>query len=236
MQCTSECCQRLKEESAPYQPCDKSTISATKQKTGQKFRSLNPKWYKDYKWLHYCASRKRVFCHSCCWCYVRGQLTLTKKYDDAFVKEGFNNWKKARERFERHQLSKCHKEAQLKLKSLQAPSVMEQVMSQVQKNQAENRGLLLKQLSSLQFLLRQGLAIRGHKETEGNLIQLLKLRSEDMPSLKSWLQERHYLSHQVVNEMISLMGNTLLRKMLACIREACWFSIIADETRNISNK
>ena len=58
-------------------------------------------------------------------------------------------------------------------------------MSQANKNHAENRDLLMKQLSSLQFLLRQGLAIRGHKETEGNLIQLLELRSEDILVLKS---------------------------------------------------
>ena len=39
-------------------------------------------------------------------------------------------------------------------------------MTQAKKNRAENRELLLKQLPSLQFLLRQGLAIRGQKETE----------------------------------------------------------------------
>lgn len=36
--------------------------------------------------------------------------------------------------------------------------------------------------------------------------------------------------------MISLMGNMLLHKLLAGIRKACLFAIIADETRYISNK
>jgi hypothetical protein len=36
--------------------------------------------------------------------------------------------------------------------------------------------------------------------------------------------------------MISIMGNTLLRKLLTKIRGACWFSILADETRDISNQ
>ena len=31
------------------------------------------------------------------------------------------------------------------------------------------------------------------------------------------------------------MGNTVVRKLLSNIREACWFTIIADETRDISN-
>ena len=127
---------------------------------------------------------------------------MTKKYEDAFVKEGFSNWKKPRERFERHEVSECHKEARLKLESMQAPSVLEELIAQAQKDQAEHKNLLLKQLSSLQYLLRQGLAIRGHQDTEGNLIQLLGLRSEDVPGLKAWLREHRYLSHQVVNEMI----------------------------------
>ena len=95
---------------------------------------------------------------------------------------------------------------------MQAASVVEQLTAQAQKDQAERRNLLLKQLSSLQYLLRQGLAIRGHKESEGNLIQLLELRSEEVPGLKTCLRKRRYLSHQVVNEMIALTGNTLLRK------------------------
>ena len=86
---------------------------------------------------------------------------------------------------------------------MQAPSVVEQLTAQEQKDQAECRNLLLKQLSGQQYLLRHGLAIHGHKETTGNLIQLLELRSEDVPGLKMWLRERQYLSHQVVNEIIS---------------------------------
>ena len=103
----------------------------------------------------------------------------------------------------------CRKEAVLKQKSLQAFSVKEQLMRQANKSRAENRELLLKQLSSPQFLLRQGLAIHGHKETERSLMQWLELRSEDVHSLTSWLQKQRYPSHQIVNEMISLMGNTL---------------------------
>ena len=49
----------------------------------------------------------------------------------------------------------------------------------------------LKQLTSLQFLLKQGLAIRGHKKIDGNLSQLLLLRSKDCPE---WVLEKRYLS------------------------------------------
>ena len=55
--------------------------------------------------------------------------------------------------------------------------------------QKQEQEPLLKQLTSLKFLLRQGLAIRSHEDTESNLIQLLELRSDDCFSLKAWLRE-----------------------------------------------
>lgn len=84
--------------------------------------------------------------------------------------------------------------------------------------------MLLKQLHSLQYLLRQGLPIRGHKENEGNLIQLLQMQSMDSPKLRQWISDGHYLSYDIVNEMIALMGNTLLRQLLTKIQAVKWFS------------
>ena len=221
--------------STPRQPSDKATLSGTQQQIGKKIRYFNPSWYQDFSWIHFCVTRNKIFCWCCVKAYTNGLLTGTKKYDNAFILDGFSNWKKARERLERHQVSECHSEAQLKLSMLRGPSVIQQLSSQATETQSQNRSMLLKLLSSLKFLLRQGMAIRGHKEVDGNLIQLLKLRSSDAPGLKRWLDNRQYLSHDIVNEMITLMGNTLLRKLLTRIREAQWFSIIADETRDISN-
>jgi len=54
--------------------------------------------------------------------------------------------------------------------------------------------MLQKVLSSLKYLLMEGLPIRGHYEEDGNLMQLLKCRSEDVNSLKSFLAAKKYLS------------------------------------------
>ena len=45
------------------------------------------------------------------------------------------------------------------------------------KAKCKNRRMLIKVLSSLQYLLRQGLAIIGHKDEESNLHGLLKFRA-----------------------------------------------------------
>ena len=43
-----------------------------------------------------------------------------------------------------------------------------------------------------------------------------------------------YQSHDIINEMIQLMAIQLLQKLLKEIRSAEWYSIIDDETRDIS--
>ena len=42
-----------------------------------------------------------------------------------------------------------------------------------------NGRMLIKILQNLQFLGRQGLALRGHNQDDSNFIQLMKLRSHD---------------------------------------------------------
>ena len=89
---------------------------------------------------------------------------------------------KATECFRRHEAFESHKEAVVKLQSLHSPIVIEQISSDATKTRAQNGKMLLMALSSPRFLLRQGVAIQGHHESEGNLMQLLQLRSFDNPS------------------------------------------------------
>ena len=165
--------------------------------------------------------------------YEKGLLTFTAHPKTAFFIEGFNNWKKAVERFHEHEKAECHKEAKMKILSSRTPTVKEQLSNEAAKNRAENRRMLLKMISSIKYLLRQGLAIRGHSESEGNLVQLLSLRSEDDPKLTSFLKQQRYLSHEIINEII---GNAVLRQILSNIHEAMWYSVLADETTDISNQ
>jgi hypothetical protein len=40
-------------------------------------------------------------------------------------------------------------------------------------------------IECIRYLLRQGMALRGHVEDEGNLIQLLKLREGDVDGIST---------------------------------------------------
>ena len=87
---------------------------------------------------------------------------MTGKFGEAmFITSGFNNWKKAIHWFEQHAQSSLHREAVLKIELHKQPGVVVQplVNSQIKKDQQNQREMLLITLSSVRFLLRQGLAI-----------------------------------------------------------------------------
>ena len=103
----------------------------------------------------------------------------------------------------------------------------------------KHQHLLLKLLSCIRFLARQGLPLRGHFESadslQGNLYQLLLLRADDCPPLKDWIKKKEYVSPEIVNEIIVLMGQTILRQIVAQIQQAQWYSLIADEATDVSH-
>ena len=167
-------------------------------------------------------------------------LTFSKRQNSTFKDNGFQNWRKALQRFDEHEKSEMHNEAAVKLAAKSSTTdVAAQLNTQHKTDQAFHRDMLMKLLSCIKFLARQGLPLRGHVEdTEsfnGNLYQLLLLRAEDCPQLLTWLHKREYISPEIVNELIAIMGNTVLRQVLALIKSALWYSLIADEATDISH-
>ena len=102
----------------------------------------------------------------------------------AFTEDGFDNWKNALQKFREHEGSFLHRQALLSHQTSLKGSVASLLSASLRKEQAEHRPMLMNLLSSLKLLLRQGSAIRGHKE-EGNLYQVLKCRGEDVPGLEA---------------------------------------------------
>lgn len=84
---------------------------------------------------------------------------------------------------------------------------------------------------------RQGQPVQGDTDSESDFIQLLKLRSKDDPALLEWIQRKNkdkYMTHDVQNEIISIMAHQVQRDLASDIR-GNFFSIIADEYTDVSN-
>ena len=105
--------------------------------------------------------------------------------------------KKALEKFSIHDASACHMEATMIWSSVNRPTITQQISREAGKILADLRSCLLKQLSAMKFLLRQGIALRGHCEEEGNLPQLRNAWAEGSTTLKRWIDEGRYMSHDI---------------------------------------
>lgn len=63
----------------------------------------------------------------------------------------------------------------------------------MQGDQQVRRQMLMVTLAALRFLLRQGLAVRGHNDLESTLVQLLSLQTETIPGFKQYIDDKQYL-------------------------------------------
>lgn len=116
--------------------------------------------------------------------------------------------------------------------------VGEALLRQHAKEKEENRKILLKILSNIRFLARQGLAFRGDgNEADSNFVQLLKLRGEEDPSINEWLAQKanKYTSHEIQDEMVKIMAHHILRKISVNLQSSPFLTIMADETTDSSN-
>ena len=229
--CSEACCNG-EHGRKPYQPKEEAIFSGFV-RNGHRFLPL---WYLKYNWISLCTTRKRVFCLYCQFVQANRRMTFSTKADQAFSEKGFDNYKKAIEKFSVHDKSSSHNEAMLKWHALAGPPVNEQLDSQSANAQATHRAGLLKQLEGMLFLLRQGLALRGHTEAEGNLPQLLAAWGHGCQVIRTWLKENKYMLHDIVSEIICIMGQKVLRRVIGRIKqnERNWYALIADEATDVA--
>ena len=203
-------------------------------------RSFQPQWFDKWRWLHYIEEKDLAFCHTCLLAHKKNQLHSVSNLEQNFISTGFHNWKDATAKFSKHESSQCHKEAVLKIITLPTTTgdVGEMMSSQLAKQRLERRKCLLKLLSNVRFLSRQGLPLRGDgKEMDSNFMQLLTLRSEDVPDLAEWVMHRtdKYTSPEMQNEMIAVMAKMVLRKISQNLQHTTFYTIMVDETTDVSN-
>ena len=84
--------------------------------------------------------------------------------------------------------------------------------------------------------MRQGLALRRCKKTEGNLPQFLLLLSDDCPTLRHWLESGKYMSHDIFSELMGLMAVHMLNKILVDIRTVSLYSLVVHEASDVAHK
>ena len=105
-------------------------------------------------------------------------------------------------------------------------------------------------IENIRFLARQGLSFRGNKsegdESEigsnipdfnSNFYQLLLVEARKNVDFDEWLKKstNKYISHDIQNEIMEIMAHEVLRSLVKKIQNSKFYSIMADETADISN-
>ena len=156
-----------------------------------------------------------MYCYYCRKAYFGGFHPESNKIGEtAFTFIGFCDWKNALARFSKHESGKIHSDCIYLVKQQQKPTVVAQLSLTHQIQQVQRRRILLIEAECIKYLLRQGLALRGHVEDEGNLIQLLKLREGDVVGLSTWMKEGNYLSHDIINEICEIISLSIVRELV----------------------
>ena len=224
----------------PNQPSSSFKFPKTKFGKEEKKRSVQSNWFQSWTWLHYQESSDELFCFLCVKAYQQKKIHNTKT-EQTFISTGFSDWKKATEKFKKHESSQCHKESLEQIIVLPSTSkdIGEMFSSQHAAEKEKSRECLLKVIQSLKYLSRQSIALRkGSDETDSNFIQLLKLQAESDPGLSNWLEKKRgtFCSNEIQNEILKVMSQHIQREVAANIRSADFFTLMADETPDLQNK
>lgn len=161
--------------------------------------------------------------------YADNKVTFASLHstESAFVSFGFKNWNKGKQKLSNQDRCASHKFAISHLATTSNLLPIEAQLSESQnKSQIHARCCLLKIVSSLLYLARQGVPIRGNKDSESNAKQLLSLMAEDDSGLRKWIDQKDSYT-----KYINAVTNSILLQIKQLYR---FYSIIIDGTIDLS--
>lgn len=215
----------------------------------RKKRKFNAGYYKKYEWIEYSRQQDSVFCFACR--HFGGKIVRKGEVcgKRTFIDIGFCKWKDSSELLEKHAQSERHKNsmhAWLNLKAVTAKkdtSIKDKLCINRSNEVKDNRAHVKYLLSVTSLLGRQGLSFRGHDDGEtssnkGNFIETLDMLASSNEILRKKMEKRygHYMSHEYQNDLIQVFGNKIVSEIAAQVREAKYFSILVDETKDQAKK
>lgn len=190
--------------------------------------------------MEYSIKTDAVFCF-CCRLFGKEDVT-----EEIFTKSGFKNWKKLTEKLTKHSESKVHLQNSHKYvaykETLKAGSVVTKLSSAYNEQITKNREYFKIICDILLTLCRQGVALRGHDESEesknkGNFKEMCDLVSRH----NSLFKEQHtkyfnLTSSDIQNDIINISGNMILNQIVNEIKGCGMYALMVDEARSFKEE
>jgi len=235
------------------------TFSFPSTEHGKKLLKFQYSWLEKWNWLAYSKVKDGAYCKYCV-LFSQSKGGKGNQPLGQLCTEAFNKWKHAVERFNNHEKTNYHQNSVIDCQSVSAivigksDSVYHQ-LNKAEKTQKENnRKIIIPVIDSVLICGRQGIALRGHRESgvlkledpiinEGNFRALLRffLKATATSGDESFILAREncgrnaqYISWKIQNEIVSICYEIISSKIVNRINESNFFSIIADETADIS--
>lgn len=240
-------------------PSDRKLRFSLHKKCGKEVRCyLSSKHFKQFNWLMYSESSKGIYCKFCFvfakFCGSHEQTKLQKLVFSPLIT--FSKLLGKEGDLIRHENNYYHKNsvslAESFLRTYESPQkdIRNIINNDRLKRVQENRQRLKPIIESIIFLGRQNIPLRGHRDdgeltsssviNEGNFRELLRFRVEAGDKiLQNHLENSSatatYISKTTQNEIIRFCGDEIREVIWAKIRKSKFFSIIFDETTDISH-
>ena len=215
---------------------------------GKVGRSFQERWYQQYPWLEYSKELDAAFCFPCRFFHPR-----PLRSDKAFTLTGFKDWKHALGKkgiLTAHSAGKAHTEAMMSWKEYQVRAKagssigvqLDQMGTQVI---SQNRAYVAALMEAVLFSSQQGIAFRGHDESDdslnpGNFKALMHFLSRHCQAISVRFQEHSksavWLSPSFQNEIIHFLSVEVRSMIKHELHEAKYYTLMADESKDISKR
>ena len=165
---------------------------------------------------------------------------------NVFAKQGYVNWKKAKDTFRNHSSCKVHVDARLKCDDFmnQRTNVARKFVEISKEEEKRYKIRLSSSLEVARFLIMQGDVFRGHDETstslnKGTFRELVDWYKEKVEAVKDAYDKGakncQMLSHHIHKDLTKACAKVVMDEIMDEIRGKK-FSVHIDESRDVSIK
>ncbi|XP_045169561.1 uncharacterized protein LOC123532237 [Mercenaria mercenaria] len=191
----------------------------------------------NYPYLRYSPSVNGVFCAPC---------FVFNSSENTLVAKPLVDWSNVSRIIGMHKKSPDHNNAMtkadkfMKICQNQEKSVVEFGSNAYRNKVEKNKKALTSIVKTIVLLGKQNIAFRGKTEEKSNFRALINYRAEVDSDLHDHLanspKHAQYLSPSIQNEFIHICGNQISDSIVHRCQDARYFSILADESADVSNK
>ncbi len=220
-------------------------------------RSFQRQWLQTFPWLVYSKVEKGGFCLPC---VLFARSGYHGSSPGVLVSRAVTNFKKGLETLRKHANKEYHKAAIVQADELkksmsgQQPNIQQRMSSVLADRLSTNRQKLSSIMKTILLCGRQNFALRGHRDSaldlerdvdstmnHGNFLALLKFRIDAGDSvldehLSTAARNATYTSKTIQNQIIRVLAEQVTNHIIDKIKAAQWFTVIADEVTDVSNR